>query len=122
MSNWESAIDRFAAKIERRIKDIHANAAFKMRDSVVTGSQLTGAPGQPVDTGNLRASWQLTFPEPLLARLTTNVEYAPAIEEGVGPYGPMSLQSGVGGFHSVKQTRNAWQKVVDAAVREEVHD
>jgi len=125
--NWESQIKRFQDKIQKRIVTIHANTAMKLRDSVVFGNRteaggLTGSPGQPVDTGNLRNSWQLTHPAALLARLSTNVEYAPAIEDGVGPYGPMTLQSEVGGFHSVKLTRAGFQKLVDAAVREEVRD
>ena len=119
---WEKAIDAFERKIEKRIKDIHAKTAFAIRDSVKDGSAVTGAPGQPVDTGNLKNSWQLAFPSQLLARLTTNVEYAPGIEEGVGPSGPMTLQSPVGGFHSVKLTRASFQGLVDAVVREVIRN
>ncbi len=115
---WEKAIDAFERKIEKRIKDIHAKTAFALRDSVVHGSTVTGAPGQPVDTGNLINSWQLTFPAQLLARLTTNVEYAPAIEEGVGPHGPMTFISPEGGPHGVKLTVAGFQKLVDKVVRE----
>lgn len=117
---WEKAIDAFERKIEKRIKEVHAKTAFALRDSVKDGSAVTGAPGQPVDTSNLKNSWQLAFPSQLLARLTTHVDYAQAIEEGVGPSGPMTLASPVGGFHSVKQTRAGFQKLVDQVVREVV--
>lgn len=116
--NWERAIEDFEAKVQKRIVQLHARLAFAMRDSVVDGSSVTGAPGQPVDTGNLRASWQLTFPSPLLARLVSSATYAEAIENGVGPHGPMILRSEVGGFHSVKMTRSAFPKLTDRIVRE----
>ena len=118
MSTWEQQISAWEAKTQKRLVTVHARAAFAVRDSVVFGSSETGAPGQPIDTGNLLGSWQLTHPEPMLARLTTNVSYAPAIEEGVGRGGNMTLRSEVGGFHSVKLTRIHWQKIVDKIVRE----
>ena len=120
--NWERAIDRFEAKVQRRLIEVHAKVAFALRDSVVFGSPVTGSPGQPVDTGNLRASWQLSFPSLLLARLVTSAVYAEAIENGVGPSGPMVLKSPVGGFHSVRMTRTGFQKLVDKIVREVARD
>ena len=133
MSTWEQQISAWEAKTQKRLVTVHARAAFAVRDSVVSGSSETGAPGQPIDTGNLRGSWQLTHPEPMLARLTTNVSYAPAIEEGMnnsvtsgrsgGSIGsPMTLRSEVGGFHSVKLTRINFQKVVDKIVKEVARD
>lgn len=120
--DWERKIEAFEAKLQKRIVQVHARVAFALRDSIVDGSPITGAPGQPVDTGNLKASWQLTFPTPLLARLVTSAVYAEAIENGVGPSGPMVLQSEVGGFHSVRQTRTHFQKLVDKIVREVARD
>ena len=120
MANWERAIDDFERKVRTNIVKIHARTAFAMRDSVVDGSPTTGAPGQPVDLSTLKNSWQLTFPSPLLARLVTSLAYAEGIENGVGPHGPITLRSTVGGFHSVKMTRLGVQKVADEAVREVV--
>lgn len=93
--------------------------------SVTDGSALTGAPGQPVDTGNLKASWQQMFPEDWVGEVATVTEYAPAIEEGqqmpyTNRYGtyvepqPMTLRSSVGGFHSVKLTRSNWDRIVES--------
>jgi len=135
MNNWESKLREFQAKIERRINDIHINCAEQIRDSIKDGSTTTGAPGQPVDSGYLKNSWQLVFPTKLMARITTNVAYAPAIEEntpfaydpaGVDrpkdmPLSPIGV-SEVGGSHSVKQTRVGFQRIADRAVREVVHD
>jgi hypothetical protein len=86
--------------------DIFPEVAQEAHRSVQEGSQITGAPGQPVDTGNLRASWQLEFPSPTRARISTNVEYAEAVEDGVGPHGAVlyGAKNGTGGSHSVKLT------------------
>jgi len=140
--NWDQQIKAFEAKIKQRIKTVHVNVAKKLEDSVRLGTRtdagrITGSPGQPVDTGYLRNSWQLDFPSELLARLTTNVAYAPAIEEGVrSAYDPAGEdrppeydkeaarafggRSEVGGNHSVKLTRAGFEKLVRQAVREEV--
>lgn len=107
----------FAAKVEQRQRDVFQSTVLEVKRSVQEGSELTGAPGQPVDTGNLRASWQATFPEQWVGEVSTAVEYAEPIEEGVGPHGPMTLRSAVGGFHSVKLTRAGWDRIVDHSVR-----
>jgi hypothetical protein len=98
-------------------REVFPEAAVAALGSIVEGSTLTGAPGQPVDTGNLKGSWQLTFPSPTLARISTNVEYAEAVEDGVGPHGPVRYgKSGIGGSHSVKLTILGLQRLVDAEV------
>lgn len=118
----------FREKVLQRSRDVFVGATGDLHESVTEGSPVTGAPGQPVDTGNLKASWQQTFPEEWQSLVATNVEYAPAIEEGIQePYttadgtevvpGPMTLRSEVGGFHSVKLTRAAWPRVVESVVR-----
>ena len=117
--SFQSDMNRHLSKADKRLRAIHANVVFKVRDSIVFGSALTGAPGQPVDTGNLRASWQLTNPEPLVSNISTNVVYAPFIEDGIGRGGAMILHSKVGGFHSVRVTRAGFRKIVDVAVKEE---
>lgn len=129
--SMERDLVRFAERLEERARGAFLGGVSGAKESVVTGSAVTGAPGQPVDTGNLRASWQQSFPEDWLGRISTNVEYAPAIEEGQQePYElpdgrtvtpqPMTLRSAVGGFHSVKLTRAGWQAIADQAVREAV--
>lgn len=92
--------------------------------SIVEGSEVTGAPGQPVDTGNLKTSWQLSFPSADRALISTNVIYAPIIESGIRPIGSgrgnatgrtgtrITLRSPVGGFHSVQLTVDGLPKIV----------
>jgi hypothetical protein len=113
----------FAAKVEARQKDVFVGCVNTVRNSVVDGSAITGAPGQPVDTGYLKGSWRQEYPEQWVGSvLSYDAAYAEAIEEGQGKYGPMTLRSEVGGFHSVKQTRAGWQNIVDSVVQEVVRD
>jgi hypothetical protein len=110
----------FTAKVESRQRDILVGCVDAVHGSVTQGSAVTGAPGQPVDTGDLLASWQETFPEEWVGQTATNVEYAPQIEEGVGEHGPLTLRSQVGGFHSVALTRMNFDLVVKDVVSEVV--
>ncbi len=114
----------FAAEIDayaRRLADweyrLHSIAGDLVFESIVNGSPVTGAPGQPVDTGNLRASWQREIHGPLSQSIATNTVYAPAIEDGARGSKALTLRSQTGGFHSVKMTVAAWPRIVDEAER-----
>ncbi len=100
--SYESDVKRFSVKVTSRVPEVLVGVAQGLHESIVNGSPLTGAPGQPVDTGALKNSWQLVI-EPDLSGATigTNLEYAPVIEAGVGKHGPLTLRSAVGGFRSV---------------------
>lgn len=130
-ADFQRDLDAFKAKVARRAQDVFTGTATGLRDSIVEGSAVTGAPGQPVDLGTLRGSWQPTFPEAYLYRITTGLEYAKAIEEGQQPPytradgtvvspAAMTLRSEVGGFHSVKLTRAGFRPLVRAVVTEVV--
>lgn len=112
---------RFAAKADRTVTDVFVGSTLAAEESIKVGSPITGAPGQPVDTGNLRNSWQTEFDRPVMperAAISTTVEYAPAVEDGVGPEGPRTYgQSGVGGSHSVALTAAGWDKIVEHTAR-----
>ena len=96
-------------------KEVLLGVGTEALRSIQEGSELTGAPGQPVDTGALRASWQL-IPRADSLTIGTNVVYAEAIEDGIGKYGPLVLRSQVGGFHSVAQTVANMDRIVAAVV------
>lgn len=85
--------------------------------SIKEGSELTGASGQPVQTGALRNSWVFEFPTQDSARISTNIEYAQPIEDGVGRFGPLTLRSAVGGFHSIAMTVANIDRIVQAVKR-----
>ena len=54
-------LQRFAAKTQGKSNALVINVASGVWESIVNGSAVTGAPGQPVDTGNLKDSWHLAF-------------------------------------------------------------
>lgn len=108
-------LKQFGIKTTQKVQNAFVFATQEVRQSVVLGSEVTGAPGQPVDTGNLRASWQGDFLSKTEWELSTNVQYAVFIEDGGNDLGPFTLRSQVGGFHSVKLTRGNWDRIVEFA-------
>lgn len=111
--SFDQDLGRFTLKLRAR-KALFVNVAGATKRSITDGSQVTAAPGQPVDTGALKASWILGFPSPTLAEITTNIVYAPVIEDNVRG---ARLRSKVGGFHSVKLTVAGFQRLVDDETR-----
>lgn len=111
--SFDSDLSAFAQKLESRRKAVFINTASAVKDSIVNGSPITGAPGQPVDTGTLKNSWILAFDSPDTATVSTNIEYAPVIEDNVRG---AVLRSTVGGFHSVRLTVGGFTRLVDAEV------
>jgi hypothetical protein len=106
----------FSVKAERVTRATFVRCTTEVQRSLVEGSPLTGAPGQPVDTGTLRASFIPRFNSLTDWQITTPLVYAPYIEDGVRPDGvTLSLRSVVGGFHSAKLTRAGWPQIVKAA-------
>jgi hypothetical protein len=124
--SFESDIQRFLAKVEARRHALFLNVASHTLESIKGGDPLTGAPGQPVDTGFLLNSWQLTDESATVKRISTNVAYAPVIEENArAAYDPRGrprpkekggnrphIRSTVGGHHSVKMTRVNFDRIV----------
>lgn len=115
MSAFGEQLKRMGINTKRKVINAFVFATEEVRRSVVIGSEVTGAPGQPVDTGNLRDSWIGDFTGPTSWLLSTNVEYAVWIEDGGNSIGPFTLRSQVGGFHSVKLTIASWDRIVEFA-------
>lgn len=105
------------ARVATVLREHFTAVVLEAHQSIQSGSALTGAPGQPIDTGNLRNSWQVEFPTPDSAIIGTPVEYARPIEDGVGRFGPLTVRSAVGGFHSVAMTVANIDRIVDAVKR-----
>lgn len=114
-------LQRFQVLVAKRSTELMLNLVPALHKSITDGSSLTGAPGQPVDTGFLRSSWQYEFgPGFTTATIGTNVAYAPAIEYGTrSKYDPSgvrnerkspdggsrrAIKSTVGGIGSVRMT------------------
>lgn len=119
--SFHEDIRKFNALVQRRRQAVFVGTVAAVKHSIVEGSPITGAPGQPVDSGQLKGSWHDQFLSPTKARVSTNVVYARSIEDGVSyAHGgrPITLRSAVGGFHSVKLTRGAFPQLVAEVVRE----
>jgi hypothetical protein len=114
----------------QRVRDAFVACTEEVTKSVVDGSALTGAKGQPVDTGYLKSSWIGEWPSLNVYALHTNVAYAPVIEHNDRAFyddrgslpaqttrrtsggGTASQKSTVGGNHSVKLTIAGWDRIV----------
>ncbi len=98
--------------VRRQLEEVFLIATEEVGHSVVEGSAITGAPGQPVDTGELKGSWIERYVDRFIYRLTTDKIYAPFIEGG-----NYVQRSVVGGPHSVRLTRTGWPRIVEDAAR-----
>lgn len=81
--------------------------------SIVFGSEITGAPGQPVDTSNLRDSWIPQHLGPMQWQDTTNVDYAQHVEDNV-----RGVTFKNHGPHSVKMTKAGYDNIVETVLKE----
>lgn len=119
--SFSADIARFRERAMRRSQAVFHEAVFSAHRSIVQGSPLTGAPGQPVQYGALRQSWQIEILSPTVARIASALRYARSIEDGVSyAHGgrPLTIRSQVGGTHSVQKTvANFDRIVVDANAR-----
>lgn len=119
----------------RNVEDVFVFAIQEVRRSVIEGSTITGAPGQLVDEGTLKTSWQDVFTSKYVWELATVNKYARAAEDGGRlfrgkriRYRPPGVgnrlkngvdrKSKVGGFHSVKLTLASWDRVVTFAIQQ----
>jgi hypothetical protein len=118
MTAFGEALQRFTAKVETRSQAVFAGVVAGAYESITVGSPITGAPGQPVDEGDLRASWQTNHLAPFVAEVVTNNPYARSNEDGIARPGggPYRLLSPVGGRHSVKLTVVGIPKILAAEV------
>ena len=116
-------VARFTGKVTTRGQQLHAAVSDLAFTSIVEGSPVTGAPGQPVapdappGVRTLKGSWQQIPEGPLRTAILTDVPYAPDIEDGARNGRALTLRSKIGGFHSVKLTRTGWHRLVEAALK-----
>ena len=110
---FRDELRQFTETVKTREQAVFTGVVDECHRSIVEGSELTGAPGQPVDTGNLKASWQKTYETESSATIATNVGYTPFIEDGGNSRGEFRLRSEVGGFHSLALTIAGFDRIVD---------
>jgi hypothetical protein len=112
--SFKDDIKKHIANIKKREGQLFKEATELAYESVRFGSPITGAPGQPVEFGDLLASWRLEIRSKRVAAMFTPLFYGPIIEDNLRG---AQLRSSVGGFHSVLRTRLAWQQIVDHVAR-----
>lgn len=113
---FRDGVRRFQAKVANLSGDALEQCTVEVKHAIQFGSELVGAPGQPVDTGQLRNSWNHEInAERTQGIVSTPVEYAPYVEDGIGRGGPVQYgaKNGVGGSHSVKQTVANFDRIVE---------
>lgn len=105
-------MQRIVLTLEAKNRALFVGCAAEVQQSVTVGSERTAAPGQPVKTGALRASYTPEFIDDHTWQTSTNLPYARGIEEGVGPNGPITIRSSVGGSHSIALTKTNFDRIV----------
>jgi hypothetical protein len=112
--SFQNDLGRFSEKLQRRHRAWFVIASETTLIHIKEGSPVSGAPGQPVQTRHLYNNWgPVRYVAAWVSEILTNVTYAKPIEEGVGPHGPLTLRSRVGGFHSLLRIRRNWQRVIE---------
>lgn len=113
--SFRSDIMRHQSNTRRDLIAVHRGALKAGLNSVKYGSDLTGAPGQPVEEGDLRDSWQIEQEDVLVAKIYTDSPYALPNEDGIDRRngGVYHLRSTVGGRWSVHKTRQHFDRLVD---------
>lgn len=98
---------RIRGKIAKRDRAMFVNCSTELQRSVVEGSEVTGSPGQPVDTGLLKGSYIPEFTGRWTWRTSSNVEYAPHVEHNV-----RGATFNNGGPHNRALTVAGWKRIV----------
>jgi hypothetical protein len=112
-------ITRAAAAKFAECRAVHVRVADLAFDSIVNGSALTGAPGQPVaapifeKAGALKASWKRTQTSPNVITIWTDFGYADDVEDNLKGFRFRS-----GGPHGVKLTVLAAPRLVSQAMQD----
>lgn len=102
----------FNTRLRRKVNVLDVETRDHIFRSIVHGSEVTTAPGQPVDTGTLRDSWQREEEAPHVERFfsTDNPAKVESIEHN---FRGATLRSATGGWHSVALTRLGFNRIVD---------
>lgn len=110
----------FGVKLRRLEWEVFKHVVAAAHESIVNGSTITGSPGQPADLRE--GKWTLQLESEDVAILSCAEPSARSVENGISRYDghPIKLKSAVGGFHSVGQTEQHFDKLVDEVARQVV--
>jgi hypothetical protein len=107
--SFERQLIDIANRVNAKGRALVRNIDEHVGRSIMFGSGTTGAPGQPVDEGELLLSWHRENRGPWTTAWISRKPYAPIIEDNRRG---ATLRSKVGGFHSVKLTRHGFRAIV----------
>lgn len=113
----KSRLAEFNRILDARTKAIQDGVVELATESVVNGSTLTGAPGQPED---LREKFQTVPESDTSAIVGVTDPSARSVEDGISyAFGgvPAKLHSAIGGFHSFKLTEAALPRLAQTMVQ-----
>jgi hypothetical protein len=108
---FAQSLSGFSAKFKANLAATREGVDAETFRSIVEGSEITGAPGQPVKTRKLHDSWTQDVADTETVT-SSDSPYATAVEENLNNavyenHGP----------HSVKQTVVAFPRIVEDVVR-----
>jgi len=118
VSTFSTDLGKFDLKCKATVAQVFDGVVALVGESIVIGSGITGAPGQPEDLRDIE--WRRLPEGELVALVSTTDKSARSVEDGISyKYGtPLKkLKSNLGGFHSVKLTHAAGDKIVASVVR-----
>ena len=111
---FSKALKDIAAETEEDFDDFYDMVVHLTMQSIKYGSPLTGAPGQPVKSGDLLASWESRgSSKAKFVLIVSELIYAIIIELNTRG---AQLRSKVGGFHSVELTYLGFDEIIRQAV------
>src|SRR4051812_21682974 len=113
-TTFQRQMSNFVGKAQRNVTAVYRGAAKGALNSIKYGSPITGAPGQPVEKGDLRESWVMEQRTESSAFIYTDSPYAQSNEDGIARPGggPYELRSAEGGRWSVRKTRLGFRALV----------
>lgn len=112
--SFDGDLGKFTRKVETKSQAVFIGVGEECLRSIVEGSEITGAPGQQVDTGALKGSWQRWFVSPTEQVIGTDSPYALQEEDGITWRGkPIVQHSAVGGPFSTRLTVAGFGKIVE---------
>lgn len=121
---WVSHLPEFARELEQTERFVFRYVVELSAESVINGSALTGAPGQPADLRDADPSsgkdWQIVYGADNSAVIGNADKSARSVEDGISyRWGTAltRLHSDVGGFHSVALTHANADKIIVEVVR-----
>jgi hypothetical protein len=116
--SFSEQLEMFASHVDRRNADLFHAVVFAAHESITLGSLITGAPGQPVQAGALRNSYQMSWDSQWTARVASALRYAWNIENAIRGSTTLTRRSKVGGFHSIALTVDGFTSLVEHVNRQ----